>query len=189
MTAVSLSPTTTSGSFHDRFRANSTKMSIRQPKVLHPVDNEDLRLLILENISQEAVKAFESQGFRVDHHTKAMSEDELVQVIHQYHAIGIRSKTRITERVLKSAPKVRSLSLYYDSEYSLTRPCTATYNRLLLHWCKPSRLICCRQDWYPGLQLSILKFPFRRGARALRGHRSLAAICPAGFRDAWRHLE
>lgn len=104
MAAVSVSPTATS--LHDRFRANSIKMSLRQPKVLHPVDNDDLRLLILENISQDAVRTFESQGFRVDHHTKAMSEDELLQVIPQYHAIGIRSKTKITERVLKSATKV-----------------------------------------------------------------------------------
>lgn len=111
MAAVSVSPTATS-TLHDRFRANSIKMSIRRPKVLHPVDNEDLKLLILENISQDAVKTFESQGFRVDHHKKAMSEDELVQVIHNYHAIGIRSKTRITERVLKSATKVRAFDIF-----------------------------------------------------------------------------
>lgn len=80
--------------------------AIRQPKVLHPVDNEDLRLLLLENISQEAVKAFQAQGFHVDHSTKAMSEDELVQKIGSYHAIGIRSKTKITERVIKAATKL-----------------------------------------------------------------------------------
>jgi len=81
-------------------------IAIRQPKVLHPVDNEDLRLLLLENISQEAVKAFQVQGFTVDHSTKAMSEDELVEKIGQYHAIGIRSKTKITERVIKAASKL-----------------------------------------------------------------------------------
>ncbi|CDO71647.1 hypothetical protein BN946_scf184911.g118 [Trametes cinnabarina] len=104
--AASASPTTTT--IHDRmlFRKESTSFAIRQPKVLHPVENEDLKLLILENISQEAVKAFRSQGFHVDHSTKAMSEDELVQKIGQYHAIGIRSKTKITERVLKAASKL-----------------------------------------------------------------------------------
>ncbi|KAI0375094.1 hypothetical protein BV20DRAFT_1032390 [Pilatotrama ljubarskyi] len=104
--AASASPTTSP--IHDRmlFRKESTTFSIRQPKVLHPVENEDLRLLILENISQEAVKAFRAQGFHVDHYTKAMSEDELVQKIGSYHAIGIRSKTKITERVLKAASKL-----------------------------------------------------------------------------------
>ena len=85
----------------------SIGIALRQPRVLHPVDNEHLRLLLLENISQEAVKAFEDQGFQVDHSTKAMSEDELVEKIGQYHAIGIRSKTKITERVINAATKVR----------------------------------------------------------------------------------
>ncbi|KAA1468681.1 hypothetical protein DENSPDRAFT_771263 [Dentipellis sp. KUC8613] len=80
--------------------------SVRQPKALHPIDNENLRLLLVENISQGAVKAFQSQGWHVDHQAKAMSEDELVQKIGQYHAIGIRSKTKITERVIKAASKL-----------------------------------------------------------------------------------
>ncbi|KAI6136588.1 hypothetical protein F5141DRAFT_1075536 [Pisolithus sp. B1] len=79
---------------------------IRQPKVLHPVDNENLRLLLLENISQEAVSYLRAQGFTVDHYTRALSEDELVEKIPQYHAVGIRSKTRITERVIKAASKL-----------------------------------------------------------------------------------
>ncbi|KAI8990525.1 hypothetical protein BD414DRAFT_438185 [Trametes punicea] len=104
--AASASPTAVT--IHDRmlFRKESTTFPIRQPKVLHPVENEDLRLLLLENISQEAVKSFREQGFHVDHSTKAMSEDELVQKIGSYHAIGIRSKTKITERVLKAASKL-----------------------------------------------------------------------------------
>lgn len=75
-------------------------------KILHPVENVDIRLLLLENISQEAVAAFRAQGFHVDHHTKAMSEDELIQILPAYHAIGIRSKTKITARVIRAATKV-----------------------------------------------------------------------------------
>ncbi|KAH7913014.1 hypothetical protein BJ138DRAFT_1099837 [Hygrophoropsis aurantiaca] len=107
--AASVSPTSNVQSFHDRLRhveSISSLGRIRQPKVLHPVDNEGLRLLILENISQEAVRAFQAQGFHVDHYTKALNEDELVEIIPQYHAIGIRSKTKITERVIKAAPKL-----------------------------------------------------------------------------------
>ena len=70
------------------------------------MENEGLKLLLLENISIGAVKALQDQGWHVDHSTKAMSEDELVEKISQYHAIGIRSKTKITERVLKAASKV-----------------------------------------------------------------------------------
>ena len=103
---VSVSPP--SGSLSERFHHNllTSPKKVRQPKVLHPIDNEDLRILLLENISQDAVKSFEASGWRVDHHTKALSEDELVERIGQYHAIGIRSKTKITERVIKAASKV-----------------------------------------------------------------------------------
>ena len=80
-------------------------VQVRQ-KVLHPIDNGDLRILLLENISADAVSAFQANGWRVDHHKKAMNEDDLVQQIGQYHAIGIRSKTKITERVIKAASKV-----------------------------------------------------------------------------------
>ncbi|KAH9950412.1 hypothetical protein B0H21DRAFT_888987 [Amylocystis lapponica] len=103
--SMSMSPTTPN--IHDRLRRDSIVAScVRAPRVLHPVENEDLKLLLLENISQEAVKAFRAQGFHVDHYTKSMSEDELVEKIASYHAVGIRSKTKITERVIKAASKL-----------------------------------------------------------------------------------
>ena len=105
--SAGLSASPNQSTLHDRFRQDS--VPIRQPRVLRPVDNEELRLLLLENISSEAVKAFKAQGFQVDHLPKAWSEDELVEKIGQYHAIGIRSKTKITKRVLKAASKVSLL--------------------------------------------------------------------------------
>ncbi|KAG1825868.1 uncharacterized protein BJ212DRAFT_1475238 [Suillus subaureus] len=103
--AASISPSS-SQTLHDRLRKRDSIPAIRQPKVLHPVDNDDLKLLILENISQDAVRAFQAQGFHVDHYKQAFSEDELIDKISQYHAIGIRSKTKITERVIKAAHKL-----------------------------------------------------------------------------------
>lgn len=106
--AASASPS--ASTLHDHIlnlrRRESAVFDIRQPKILQAVEQEGLRLLILENISQEAVSAFRAQGFHVDHSTKAMSEDELVDKIGTYHAIGIRSKTKITARVIRAASKV-----------------------------------------------------------------------------------
>ncbi|KAG8906613.1 hypothetical protein FRB99_006483 [Tulasnella sp. 403] len=79
---------------------------VRQPKVLHSLDSGDLRILLLENVSQDAIAAFREAGFQVDFHTKSWSEDELIEKIGTYHAIGIRSKTKITARVLKAASKL-----------------------------------------------------------------------------------
>ncbi|KAG9314313.1 hypothetical protein JVU11DRAFT_5102 [Chiua virens] len=104
---ASISPSAHSLSDRLRHRDSlATLNAIRQPKVLHPADNEDLRLLLLENISPEAVRYFKLQGFHVDHHTAALSEAELLEKIPNYHAIGIRSKTRITEKVIKAATKL-----------------------------------------------------------------------------------
>ena len=110
---VSVSPTLSS-TLHSRLRQHSIHRSTAQQsnddvlrsRVLRPFATDELRLLLLENISQGAVKAFQQQGFQVDHHTKAWSEEELLQKIGQYHAIGIRSKTRLTAKVLKNATKV-----------------------------------------------------------------------------------
>ncbi|KAK1229661.1 D-3-phosphoglycerate dehydrogenase 2 [Marasmius sp. AFHP31] len=115
--AASVSPVNSPGTLHERFARRQEHLAnassgIRQPKVLHPVDNDDLRMLLLENINQLAVDAFRAQGFHVDHQAKAMSEDELVEKIGTYHAIGIRSKTKITARVLKAAPKLLAIGCF-----------------------------------------------------------------------------
>ncbi|KAF9044608.1 hypothetical protein BDZ89DRAFT_943150 [Hymenopellis radicata] len=107
LVGASVSPSATT-TIHDRFGSfrRQENLDVARSKVLHPVENEDLRLLILENISQDAVSTFRTQGYTVDHFTRAMSEDELVEKIGAYHAIGIRSKTKITARVLKAATKL-----------------------------------------------------------------------------------
>lgn len=65
-----------------------------------------LKILLLENVSQEAAKYLQSQGYHVDHYTKAWSEGELCERIGEYQAVGIRSKTKITEKVIKAATNV-----------------------------------------------------------------------------------
>jgi D-3-phosphoglycerate dehydrogenase / 2-oxoglutarate reductase len=124
--AVSVSPKVPS-LLLERLQNNSflSLGQVRQHKVLHPIDNGDLRILLLENISSDAVKAFQANGWQVDHHTKSMNEDDLVQQIGQYDAIGIRSKTKITERVIKAASKVRV------SMTRLDRRCVSIDNRAL----------------------------------------------------------
>jgi hypothetical protein len=138
--AVSISPTT-STSLHRLVRKDSLSAaaaSVRPPRVLRPFATGELRLLLLENISQGAVEHFNAEGFQVDWYPKAWSEDELVQKIGQYHAIGIRSKTKITEKVIKAASKVSSVSrLHFRCD--LTLRFAALGHRMLLHWNKPSR--------------------------------------------------
>lgn len=86
------------------FRAEATPL--QHTRVLKPLAQGEFRLLLLENISQNAIDNFKTQGYQVDWYPKAWSEDELIEKIGTYHAIGIRSKTKITAKVLKAAAKV-----------------------------------------------------------------------------------
>jgi D-3-phosphoglycerate dehydrogenase / 2-oxoglutarate reductase len=110
--SVAVSPQRSSISVRDHI-LNVRRHSLNElpPRFLQPVENGGVRLLMLENISQEAVFAFRALGFHVDHYTSAMAEEELVQKISSYHAIGIRSKTKITSRIIQAAPKVH---LFYS---------------------------------------------------------------------------
>ncbi|PWN91115.1 putative 3-phosphoglycerate dehydrogenase [Acaromyces ingoldii] len=76
------------------------------PKMLTPFDMGDIRILLLENVSQGAVDMLRQQGYQVDFHKGAWSEEELCEKIHNYHAIGIRSKTKLTAKVFRKAPKL-----------------------------------------------------------------------------------
>ncbi|MBS1758393.1 MAG: phosphoglycerate dehydrogenase [Bacteroidetes bacterium] len=74
---------------------------------------ENINILFLENISDVAVKHFQSNGYKnVKKLTGAISEDELVKVIKDVHLIGIRSKTKITSRVLEAAKKLQAIGCF-----------------------------------------------------------------------------
>lgn len=87
-------------------RSASTAGPAKAPRVLHPFDREEIRILLLENVSQGAVSMLREQGFEVDFYTGSWSEDELLKKIGDYHALGIRSKTRITKKVFEAAHKL-----------------------------------------------------------------------------------
>ena len=59
-----------------------------------------LRVLLVENIHPVAKQRLEEEGFEVDLMSHAPSEDELIKILPQYSALGIRSKTEITKKVL-----------------------------------------------------------------------------------------
>ena len=67
---------------------------------------EKIKILLLENISDTAVKNFTRNGYaQVEKLTKALSEEELIHAIKDVHLIGIRSKTQVTARAIQAAKK------------------------------------------------------------------------------------
>lgn len=74
---------------------------------------EKIRILFLENISDQAVKNFQRQGYtQVEKITKALTEDELVREIKDVHILGIRSKTKITPKILDAAKKLQAIGCF-----------------------------------------------------------------------------
>ena len=74
---------------------------------------EKIRVLLLENISEIAVRNFQRQGYtQVQKLTKALSEEELINAIKSVHILGIRSKTQVTSSVLGAATKLQAIGCF-----------------------------------------------------------------------------
>ncbi|KAL5332368.1 hypothetical protein BJX70DRAFT_404669 [Aspergillus crustosus] len=72
-------------------------------KHLKPFATEDIKVLLLENVNQTGLEILSKQGYQVEFLKSSLPEDQLIEKIREVHVIGIRSKTKLTERVLKEA--------------------------------------------------------------------------------------
>lgn len=74
---------------------------------------EKIRVLLLENISEIAVRNFKKQGYtQVEKLTKALPEDQLIEAIRNVHILGIRSKSQITPSVIEAAAKLQAIGCF-----------------------------------------------------------------------------
>lgn len=71
-----------------------------------------VRVLLLENIHPDAVTRLESEGYLVDSLPGALDEDELIERIDGVQLLGIRSKTRVTARVIEAAPQLVAIGAF-----------------------------------------------------------------------------
>lgn len=68
--------------------------------------NENLKVMLLENIHPAAAEILKGAGFSVETAASSMTEDELSERIKDISVLGVRSRTRVTERVLEKADKL-----------------------------------------------------------------------------------
>jgi len=74
---------------------------------------EKINILFLENISKTASQKFIDAGYTsVKRLPGAMTETELIKEIKNVHLLGIRSKTKITNDVLKNAKKLQGIGCF-----------------------------------------------------------------------------
>lgn len=77
--------------------------SASHAKQLKPFNTNDIKVLLLENVNQTGRDILQGQGYQVEFHKSSLPEDQLIEKIRNVHVIGIRSKTKLSERVLKEA--------------------------------------------------------------------------------------
>jgi D-3-phosphoglycerate dehydrogenase len=69
-------------------------------------------VLLLENIHESAHHLFKHHAFEIETRSGALKEDELIRALEGVQLLGIRSKTRVTERVLASADRLLSVGCF-----------------------------------------------------------------------------
>lgn len=74
---------------------------------------EDLKVLLLENISPKAREVFNKAGYsNVEILKTALNEDELIEKLKDVRILGIRSKTQLTAKVLQNANKLMAVGCF-----------------------------------------------------------------------------
>jgi D-3-phosphoglycerate dehydrogenase len=71
-----------------------------------------IKVLLLENIHPSAHELFRAEGVHLETVPSALSEEELAKRIEDVHVLGIRSKTRVTERALSGARRLLSVGCF-----------------------------------------------------------------------------
>ena len=79
-------------------------------KISYPKNR--IKILLLENIHQDAYSRLSKDGFSVELISTSLSEEELLEKIKGVHVLGIRSKTQVTQKVLDTADKLLVVSAF-----------------------------------------------------------------------------
>ncbi|AOE48872.1 phosphoglycerate dehydrogenase [Kangiella sediminilitoris] len=76
-------------------------------------DKDNLKVLLLEGVHPIAETIFQKDGYRnVTYHKTALSQDELISTIGDYHFIGIRSRSQLNANVLEHAKKLVAIGCF-----------------------------------------------------------------------------
>ncbi|MDP3655602.1 MAG: phosphoglycerate dehydrogenase [Brevundimonas sp.] len=71
-----------------------------------------IRILLLENIHPAAVARLDEAGYTVESRKGALDEDALIEALKGVHVLGIRSKTRVSARVLAAADRLMAVAAF-----------------------------------------------------------------------------
>lgn len=105
-------------SFDEFLFLNNLPMSVSYPK-------NRIKILLLENIHQDAVAMLKKEGYSVESFPKSLDEEELCKKIRDVSILGIRSKTEITQKVIDAAKKLLVIGAFCIGTNQISlRACT-----------------------------------------------------------------
>ncbi|KAF1351705.1 D-3-phosphoglycerate dehydrogenase-like protein [Lizonia empirigonia] len=86
-----------SGSFADTLSANQMAQRLK------PFNTKEIKVLLLENVNIAGIEILQKQGYQVEAIKSSLPEDQLIEKIRDVQVVGIRSKTKLTKKVLEEA--------------------------------------------------------------------------------------
>lgn len=74
---------------------------------------QDIRVLLLEGISQTAVDTFRAAGYtNIEHHDKSLPESQLAGAVAAAHIVGIRSRSHLTAEVFSGSRRLFAVGCF-----------------------------------------------------------------------------
>lgn len=73
----------------------------------------DIRVLLLEGISQTAVEHFQAAGYsNIEYHEKSLPEPQLAEAVSRAHIVGIRSRSQLTQPVFEQSRRLLAVGCF-----------------------------------------------------------------------------
>lgn len=74
---------------------------------------QELKVLLLEGVSQTAVESFRNAGYtNLEYHEKSLPEDRLAQALAQAHIVGIRSRTQLSGALIEQSRRLFAIGCF-----------------------------------------------------------------------------
>lgn len=73
---------------------------------------ERIKVLLLENIHPSASGLFKKEGYQIETVPGSLSEGDLIEALKDVNILGIRSKTKLTAKVLANAPRLLTVGAF-----------------------------------------------------------------------------
>jgi D-3-phosphoglycerate dehydrogenase len=73
----------------------------------------DIRVLLLEGVSQTAVRNFQSAGYtQIEFHEKSLPEKQLAERVAEAHIVGIRSRSNLTAEMFQNSRRLMAVGCF-----------------------------------------------------------------------------